>query len=64
MLKTELYSLINYARQDNNLPPMSKEDYIKALSSLEASGYVASYGENVEVIKEYKGGMFYGNANG
>lgn len=57
MLKTDLYNLVNYTCQDQNRPPISKDDFIVTLSSLELKGYVMSYGNNVEVIKEYKGGV-------
>jgi len=50
MFKSDLYDQINEARQRKNLAPISREEFVAALSSLEAKGLIASLGEECWIM--------------
>ena len=50
MFKSDIYDQINTARQRKNLPPISREEFVVALSIQEAKGLITSLGDECWVM--------------
>ena len=53
MDKTELYVKVNEKRRQLGIKPMTREEFVEAISTLEATGYMTTDGNECYAIRKY-----------